>query len=125
MIDDAPKGTFECPLCGFDKPHKHDHQTVRWFEEAKRNPKYDVVSQRRRCREEAEYQWREAERRREFFADPVGVLRRTVFRVDAERPDTRFEPWSGRDFAFHVMPWVIELLESGSPPTAAHAVAPK
>lgn len=113
MSNQQPRGTHECPLCGFDKPHTHDHSTVKWFEEAKSNPAYDVVAQRRRCRSEAEYQWRVSERRREFFEDPVGVLRRTSFKVDEDLGYGDAGFMSGRDFAFSVMPWVIELLERG------------
>lgn len=63
-------GTFECPLCGFDKPHTHDASTIRWFEEAKNNPRYDVDHQRRHERRLAELQHQIGQLHEEFEKNP-------------------------------------------------------
>ena len=31
--DSEPRGTFDCPVCGLDKPHWHASGSIRWYEQ--------------------------------------------------------------------------------------------
>lgn len=71
------RGTMECPICGFDKPHTHDHATVEWHRTG-RKPEFQEtpinVNQRRTLRIEAEGQYRRQQEREAFDRDPRAFL---------------------------------------------------
>ena len=69
-MNEEPKGTYECPICGFDKPHTHDSFTLKWFDEVKHDPRYDVAWQRKYQRSVAEREHRFGLLKAEFDAGP-------------------------------------------------------
>lgn len=100
---------FKCPVCDFTKPHTHDDQTLQWFEEAKTNPRYHVDMVRRSTTTMAENLWTHSERQKEFFSDPLGVLKRGQFAVDKGRPWDSIP--GGQSFWWYCSNWIIEVLE--------------
>jgi len=61
---------------------------------------------------------RESERRKEFFADPIGVMEREGFAIDSSaRIDSNVryvdvDYMSVRDFWLHISPWIIEKMRT-------------
>jgi hypothetical protein len=63
------EGTFECPICGFDKPHTHEPMEVELRYSANQN-------QRDSMKKRAEYLHMVVELRAEFDADPRAFVAR-------------------------------------------------
>lgn len=87
-------GTFECPICGFDKPHTHEARVVEWHRTGNRisPPGSGIVDadgndvafewgplnpeQRKTLRMAAESQYRYSVLKAEFDADPRAYVNR-------------------------------------------------
>lgn len=76
MPTDA-RGTRECPICGFDKPHTHEQYIVEWYRTGSRpgfqdSPMNDNQRHQERLMVEARHE--ELQRREAFARDPRAFL---------------------------------------------------
>jgi hypothetical protein len=74
-------GTYECPICGFDKPHHHEPHIVKWHQTGHR---FDSdgsdwgplnANQRHSLASEAKSRYERQELHKAFRADPVAIIR--------------------------------------------------
>lgn len=95
-------GTFECPICGFDKIHTHEQGIVEWYRTG-RAPKGYLgpgpmnASQKAAERRVAEEQYRMAELRKELEANPRAYVGKygTINSVEGVM----------------VVPWLLDLVD--------------